>query len=55
MAAGYTKLSEREPWTIKAGGRYFFTRNGSTLVAFAVGEKYVAGNGFLMLGAHTDR
>ena len=48
-------MSEREPWDLKQGGRYYFTRNLSTLVAFAVGQEYSAGNPFHMIGAHTDR
>ncbi len=55
-SAGFERLSERQPWKgLKAGGRYYFTRNASTLVAFAVGARYEAGNGFHMVGAHTDR
>ncbi len=37
-----------------SGGRYYFTRNMSTLVAFAVGERYAPGRPFYMVGAHTD-
>ncbi|KAG2490499.1 hypothetical protein HYH03_011122 [Edaphochlamys debaryana] len=54
VAAGFTPISEREPWSVKPGGRYFFTRNMSTIVAFAVGAKFQPGNGFYMVGAHTD-
>ena len=41
IAAGFHLLNENEEWDLKPGGRYFFTRNMSCIVAFAVGEKYV--------------
>ncbi|XP_020517999.1 probable aspartyl aminopeptidase isoform X2 [Amborella trichopoda] len=51
---GFQQLSERDDWSLSAGGKYFFTRNHSTIVAFVIGESYVAGNGFHIIGAHTD-
>ncbi len=54
-AVGFEKLSEKQTWVLRPGGRYYFTRNLSTIVAFAVGSKYEPGNGFHMIGAHTDR
>ncbi|KAH6819450.1 Zn-dependent exopeptidases superfamily protein, partial [Perilla frutescens var. frutescens] len=53
-SAGYVQLSERDDWKLEAGKKYYFTRNHSTIVAFAVGKKYVAGNGIYIVGAHTD-
>ncbi|KAE8766419.1 putative aspartyl aminopeptidase [Hordeum vulgare] len=38
LAAGFELLSENDDWNLQLGGRYFFTRNMSCLVAFAVGE-----------------
>ena len=39
LASGFVLLNENENWDLKPGGRYFFTRNMSCLIAFAVGEK----------------
>ncbi|KDN49618.1 putative aspartyl aminopeptidase [Tilletiaria anomala UBC 951] len=54
--AGFIRLQEAESWQdlIEAGGRYFFTRNQSALVAFAVGHHFRPGGGVHVVGAHTD-
>ncbi|KAL5117502.1 vacuolar aminopeptidase 1 [Pleosporales sp. CAS-2024a] len=51
---GYTKLSERQDWALKAGGKYYVARNGSSLIAFAVGEGYQVGNGAAVVAGHID-
>ena len=38
-AAGYTRLSERDEWDLKRGGKYFFTRNASSVAAPVVQAK----------------
>ena len=54
-AAGFQKLSEREEWQLERGGSYFFTRNGTTILAFTVGSQFPTTAGaFTVLGAHTD-
>lgn len=55
-AAGFVKLSKREPFggKLAPGASYYYTVNHSTLVAFTVGAKYKAGNGFKIIGGHTD-
>ena len=52
--AGFQELQEKEPWDLEPGGRYYFSRNMSALVAFAVGRRYQPGDGFVIMGAHTD-
>lgn len=51
---GFTCLHETEAWDIQPGGKYYYTRNGTSVIAFTVGKDYVAGNGFTVVGAHSD-
>ncbi|CAK7243272.1 MAG: vacuolar aminopeptidase 1 [Sporothrix thermara] len=55
-AAGFAKLRARDDWsgTVKRGGKYYVTRNGSSLIAFTVGGQYVPGNGVAMVAGHID-
>jgi aspartyl aminopeptidase len=54
--AGFKAIKERDSWgsTLKPGGKYYLTRNGSSIVAFAIGAKWRPGNPIAMIGAHTD-
>jgi len=55
-ACGFTRLSEKQSWVgkIQNNGKYYFIRNSSSIIAFAVGGKYQAPNGLKIIGAHTD-
>ena len=47
-------------WYPVASGKYYFTKNKSTLMAFAIGSKYnnnsrsSSEGGFKIIGTHTD-
>jgi aspartyl aminopeptidase len=53
---GFVELSERvSSWSLEPNGKYFFSRNATALVAFAVGGAYTPASGsFVLVGAHTD-
>ncbi len=53
---GFTTLSERDSWKneLSRGGKYCFTRNGSSLIAFVVGKDYEPGNGASVVASHID-
>ena len=50
--AGYQKLSEKEYWNLKAGGKYVVTRNHSALIAFSIPEKNSMR--FHIMASHSD-
>ena len=51
-ACGYTRLSMQSPWELAKGGRYYVTRNGSSLIAFALPD--TAYTGFMIAASHSD-
>lgn len=51
---GFVRLDESDAWKIEEGGKYFFTRNGSSIIAFVKGHQNTLEQGIRMVGAHTD-
>ncbi|RBO82293.1 M18 family aminopeptidase [Marinomonas aquiplantarum] len=54
LAEGYVELIEEDNWVIEEGGKYFVTRNESSLIAFTMPVLDVSQTGWRMIGAHTD-
>lgn len=50
-SAGFVRWTNAE---LQPGGKYFYTVQNSTLVAFVVGGKIQNNPGFLIIGGHTD-
>lgn len=51
-AEGFTELKENQKWHIGNGGRYFVTRNGSSLIAFTVPVQEM--KGMHIIASHSD-
>ena len=51
-AHGFTPLSETRPWAVVPGGKYYVTRNLSSVIAFAVPETGFAH--FQIVSSHSD-
>lgn len=51
--AGFTYLKEGEAWKLNQGGKYFTTRNGSSLIGFTIGKE-LDDYHFQMSAAHSD-
>lgn len=50
--AGFTRLLEGCAWELKAGGKYYVTRNESALIAFKIPKADFAG--FQIMASHSD-
>ena len=50
---GYVRLPEGDDWTLEDGGKYYITRNMSTVIAFRIPHGEPAG--FLLSASHSDR
>ena len=51
--AGFKQLHEKDRWNTSPG-KYFVTRNQSSIIAFVIGSTSMAESGIRMVGAHTD-
>lgn len=51
-ANGYEACPEDSRWTLQKGGRYYVTRNGSALIAFAIPQNDI--DGYRILASHSD-
>tara|TARA_R110002153_G_scaffold18021_3_gene63103 strand:- start:161582 stop:162877 length:1296 start_codon:yes stop_codon:yes gene_type:complete len=51
---GFQFLDEKEAWGKLAAGRYYVTRNDSSILAFTLPDVDLAVTGFHMVGTHTD-
>jgi len=50
--AGFTRLEEGGGWNIRRGGRYYLTKNLSTLIAFQIPER--GAKSFMIAASHSD-
>ena len=52
VAGGCQELRENERWKLKTPGKYYVTRNGSSLIAFSIPGRESAG--FRIIASHSD-
>lgn len=50
---GFTPLHEEDAWNLTTG-KYFVTRNRSSIIAFVLGNRELSDTGVRLVGAHTD-
>lgn len=52
--AGFQMLQENQTWQLEPERAYCVQRDGSSLIAFALGSDSLSQRGFQIIGAHTD-
>jgi aspartyl aminopeptidase len=53
LANGFIQLHEHDAWQLTPG-KYFVTRNDSSIIAFVMGKQSLLETGMRIVGAHTD-
>jgi len=51
---GFIALNEADAWQLAGPGKYYVTRNDSSIIAFVLAAQDPIAQGFRMVGAHTD-
>lgn len=51
---GYVELCEGDAWELSAGGKYFVSRNMSSLMAFRIPQNVKAADPFMIVASHSD-
>lgn len=51
--SGYVRLNEGDDWNLVPGGKYYFIRGGSAIIAFRIPKNNP--KGFMMTATHSDR
>ena len=51
---GFKRFSERKGWVLPTGAKGYVVRDDSSIIAFRLGRRSPAENGFRIVGAHTD-
>lgn len=51
---GFTYLPENKSWPSLDAGKYYTVRNGTSLLAFAIGSKWTPEDGVGLIGSHID-
>ena len=49
---GFVRLNEQEAWSVAPGGKYYVTRNLSSIIAFVIPETFT--ETFMITASHTD-
>lgn len=51
---GFTELNTTTAWKLRRGGKFYVKSHDSSLIAFTVGSRIQAGDGFRLIATHTD-
>lgn len=54
IQSNFIPLDLTKDWDLKSGGKYYVTRNNSSIFAFIIGTDNIGDNGFRIIASHSD-